>query len=1118
MSHALIVEDEVDSAQMMAALVASENFTVATAHNLRDARRQIALQHPDLVLLDLQLPDGSGMSLFDDPELVANSEVVLITGHASLETSIQALRLGAADYLIKPVNIKQLQGILSRVMRPSALKAELETMTEEWKRSGHFGHLWGRSEAMQRIYEQISRVAGTAVSVFITGESGTGKELVASTVHELSRRRKQPFLAVNCGAISPNLIESEIFGHEKGSFTGADRQHQGFFERAHGGTLFLDEITEMPQELQVKLLRVLETGTFMRVGSTHSQESDVRVIAATNRAPDVAVAQGKLREDLMYRLNVFPIALPPLRDRADDITLLAEHFMAGVSEREGRTKRFSAAALLKLQRYRWPGNVRELRNVVQRAYVMATGDTITDEWLPSDAPHAVSPAVVTTLTPSTTAPQAAGSAAVSAADASITIKLGTSMAEAERQLILATLAHFNNHKERTAASLGVSLKTLYNRLKEYQRDRVGPEAGESQAESRTSSGWRSPARARHRLVAAAPAQRFADVVMRFGEALLVERRLPARDPVAPAVLGRVQRDVGAAQQIGGRAVRQVGHADRYRHARQRDVVMPQRQRADALAQQVEANACLLDRGARQQQRQLLAADAAGQVVRAHEAAQLARHGLQHFVAGLVPEGVVERLEVIDVEQRQGQVVAGALGARDLAAQRVVEVAAVVQAGQPVAHRLLAQRHPQVQVGQRQAQRIGDGFGAPAGRAHLFVAERLVRDHVQRAGPATRRDQRHADGMRGAVGQRATEVRADRIAVTRRAGGAGTVQPAAPQRPAVGLAARERLGKFAPARGHRHRALCIRKAQRAGPAAEQLGAGARNDRAGLAIAVAQLQLLTDLLQRLQKTLAGAHLLHQLLEVAPPSGGLRLGLLQRVDADQVAAQHRLRVGRIGAVCGKLQQVPARAATGMPQPQFALHRLLGLAQRLLDGCSQRRRIVGMEQLGQRLPDRRRLVRTAARALQVRRGRAQPMRRLPFEREHDDRPRFEQPLSLVLRVFGAAFEPVVAPLQLGDADTALSHQAAGEDAGRGQHGQDQQRQCQHHDEPWIQRVPALFCCPLRSNHCTRPLALPWLRDEPPKGTSWPLILPPRASNATAWASWPCRPARCGARKRSAR
>jgi two-component system response regulator AtoC len=458
-SHALIVEDEPDAAQMMAALIATEDFTVATANTLRDARRQIALQQPDIVLLDLQLPDGNGLELFDDSELIAHSEVVLITGHASLETSIQALRMGAADYLIKPVNIKQLQGILSRVMRPSALKAELQHLTAEWEKSGHFGHLWGRSAPMQRIYEQVSRVAGTAVTVFITGESGTGKEVVAKTVHDLSRRRKQPFLAVNCGAISPNLIESEIFGHEKGSFTGAERQHQGFFERAHGGTLFLDEITEMPLDLQVKLLRVLETGTFMRVGSTVSQQSDVRVIAATNRPPEQAVAAGRMREDLLYRLNVFPIELPPLRDRAEDIALLAEHFLAEVNEREGVKKRFSPAAIARLSRYRWPGNVRELRNVVQRAYVMAGDDVITDEWLPSD----VAPAAA-----------AANAAPATASAPQLSIPLGTSMADAERQLILATLAHYNNHKERTAAVLGVSLKTLYNRLKEYSSDRLEP--------------------------------------------------------------------------------------------------------------------------------------------------------------------------------------------------------------------------------------------------------------------------------------------------------------------------------------------------------------------------------------------------------------------------------------------------------------------------------------------------------------------------------------------------------------------------------------------------------------------------------------------------------------------
>jgi DNA-binding NtrC family response regulator len=463
MTHALIVDDDVDSAATLRELVGSEQFTVALAHSLLDARRQIALQPPDIVLLDLQLPDGSGMDLFADPQLVANSEIVLITGHASLETSIQALRLGAADYLVKPINLRQLQGVLSRFMKPAALKAEVENLSANVAESGNFGHLWGRAPSMLRIYQQISRVAGTGVTVLITGESGTGKELVAQTVHDLSRRRKQPFLAVNCGAISPQLIESEIFGHEKGSFTGADRQHQGFFERASGGTLFLDEITEMPLELQVKLLRVLETGRFMRVGSTVSQAADVRVIAATNRVPQQAVASGKLREDLLYRLNVFPIDLPPLRDRMSDIALLANHFLSAMGQQEGRIKRFGPNALRQLNDYRWPGNVRELRNAVQRAYVMSTGDVIDDAWLPEQPAVAPSPALPPAAAEA--APPRAPTAAPS--ENVIVLPVGTSMAEAEKALIFATLRHFNHHKERTAAALGISLKTLYNRLKEY---------------------------------------------------------------------------------------------------------------------------------------------------------------------------------------------------------------------------------------------------------------------------------------------------------------------------------------------------------------------------------------------------------------------------------------------------------------------------------------------------------------------------------------------------------------------------------------------------------------------------------------------------------------------------
>src|SRR6476469_349958 len=425
MGHALIVEDDADAARMMAQLVTNEGFSAATAQSLREARRPMALQQPDIVLLDLKLPDGSGMALLDDADLIGNSEVVLMTGHASLETSIQALRSGAADYLVKPVSARQLQSILSRVMKPSVLKDEVRSLHDDLQRTGRFGHLVGTSAVMERVYEQIARVAGTSVTVFVTGESGTGKELVARTVHDLSRRRARPFLAVNCGAISPNLIESEIFGHERGSFTGAERQHQGFFERAHGGTLFLDEITEMPLPLQVKLLRVLETGTFMRVGSTTPQETDVRVIAATNRDPAQAVASGALREDLHYRLNVFPLELPPLRERLEDLPLLVKHFLADIGKREGVSKRATPAALQRLAQYRWPGNVRELRNVLQRAWVMTTGPEITGQWLRGDpaAQAAAAPVLAT----------AARATSGTGAPATIEVAVGTPLAAIERQ-------------------------------------------------------------------------------------------------------------------------------------------------------------------------------------------------------------------------------------------------------------------------------------------------------------------------------------------------------------------------------------------------------------------------------------------------------------------------------------------------------------------------------------------------------------------------------------------------------------------------------------------------------------------------------------------------------------
>ena len=496
MTHVLIVEDDIETASALRALIDTGQFTVALAQSLREAQGQVVLQRPDIILLDLQLPDGSGMDLFAQQSVPAETEVVLITGNASIETSIQALRMGAADYLVKPIVPRQLHSLLARLTRVSPPRMEVSDFEVQLAKHGRFGRLWGRSPVMRQVYQQISCVAETGVTVFVTGESGTGKELVAQSVHELSLRRNEPFLALNCGAISPQLIESEIFGHEKGSFTGAERRHLGFFERASGGTLFLDEVTEMPHDFQVKLLRVLETGRFMRVGSSQALATDVRIIAASNRLPTEAVATGRLREDLYYRLNVFPIELPPLRDRQIDVPVLAQHFLDLMGSEQQRAKRFSADALARLSSYRWPGNVRELRNAVQRAYVMAAGDEIDERWLPD--PRAPAPVaarwagrdsgfgssgfvssgfVSSGFGPSGFGPVGPGpgpshgsarEASVAVNGDSLTLRAGCSLAAAERSLIVLTLRHYEHHKERTAAALGISLKTLYNRLKEYE--------------------------------------------------------------------------------------------------------------------------------------------------------------------------------------------------------------------------------------------------------------------------------------------------------------------------------------------------------------------------------------------------------------------------------------------------------------------------------------------------------------------------------------------------------------------------------------------------------------------------------------------------------------------------
>jgi len=444
MSHVLIVEDDANSRAALAEIIAAEGFTVALAADLREARIQMVRHLPDVLLTDLRLPDGSGLELFKSIMPGNGVEVILITGHATVETAVDALRQGATDYLVKPVNMQRLRTILSRVPRSPDLKAEIGNLRGELRRFGLFGQMLGSASAMQELYDQINRVAPTEATVLLTGESGTGKELAAQTLHALSLRRKQPFLPVNCGAISPTLIESEVFGHEKGSFTGADRQHKGYFERAHGGTLFLDEITEMPIELQVKLLRVLETGVFMRVGTNREIEADVRIVAATNRDPEVAVMRGRLRPDLYHRLNVFPIRMPPLRIRGKDIEMLAQSFLDQLNATHSTGKVFAPGFLAGMEGYAWPGNVRELKNFIHRAFILTDGNVV----------QVAAPGLRMAPGRLDAAPP-------------VSVPMGSSLADADRRFILATLEHCGGVRRRTADMLNVSLKTLYNRLEEY---------------------------------------------------------------------------------------------------------------------------------------------------------------------------------------------------------------------------------------------------------------------------------------------------------------------------------------------------------------------------------------------------------------------------------------------------------------------------------------------------------------------------------------------------------------------------------------------------------------------------------------------------------------------------
>jgi len=450
MEKVLIVEDEENERTGLAELVSSWGYRAETARDGVEGFEKVTDWSPSIVVTDLKMPRMGGMELL---ERIANESrtvaVIVVTAQGTIDSAVQAMRIGAYDYITKPIDTDRLRTILQNATALLGTKAELEVTRRKLRDAGSLGSLVGSSKKMQEIFRLIEMVAPSTASVLITGASGTGKELVARTIHELSPRRNKPFVPINCAAIPETLIESEIFGHEKGAFTGALERRTGCFELAEGGTLLLDEIGEMPVATQAKLLRVLEDRKLRRLGSKVETEVDVRVLAATNKVPEEAVARGELRNDLYYRLNVFNIHMPLLREHKEDIPPLVDAVLKDMSAKHGRKIAAVSEAVLHLfQNHSWPGNVREVRNTLERAVIVCDGAAIETKHLP---PAFGQPVIRTSSDDS---------------DA-VHLGVGTTVEEAEKLLILKTLEATNNNKTKAADILGISLKTLHNKLKEY---------------------------------------------------------------------------------------------------------------------------------------------------------------------------------------------------------------------------------------------------------------------------------------------------------------------------------------------------------------------------------------------------------------------------------------------------------------------------------------------------------------------------------------------------------------------------------------------------------------------------------------------------------------------------
>ncbi|MEN9578278.1 MAG: hypothetical protein RJA70_1287 [Pseudomonadota bacterium] len=440
----LVVDDEANARNALAEILRDEDYLVETAADGFKALPKLEDFRPELVLTDLKMPGMDGVELMakvraHDPEV----GVVIMTAFGAVDTAVQAMRQGAADYLTKPLNADELLLVLARTLERYRLRKETQQLRERLEERFRFENIIGTSPEIHRVFKTVQQVAPSRATVLISGESGTGKELIAAAIHQNSSRKDGPFVKLHCAALAESLLESELFGHERGAFTGADRKREGRFENADGGTLFLDEIGEISPTIQVKLLRVLQERSFERVGGNQTITSDVRVIAATNRDLREMVALGTFREDLFYRLNVVNLHMPPLRERASDVGALAEHFVRKFSQENGKdVSKFSDAALSRLMGYAWPGNVRELENVIERAVVMASGNVIDLEQLPPEL--------------------------VPAAKGSVGPEIpGWSLADIERYAIIKTLELHGGSTSRAAEVLGISVRKIQYKLQEY---------------------------------------------------------------------------------------------------------------------------------------------------------------------------------------------------------------------------------------------------------------------------------------------------------------------------------------------------------------------------------------------------------------------------------------------------------------------------------------------------------------------------------------------------------------------------------------------------------------------------------------------------------------------------